>query len=110
MTVTAKCHCGSVSVQVPEPPSQITECHCSICSKLGVLWAYYPDAEVRTVGETETYVCNYRVIAFHRCRECGCTAYRRTLERDFGRMGINARLFEDIDLSAIARHVTEGPT
>ena len=42
----AKCHCGQVRIDVPRPPEWVAACNCSLCSKLGTLWAYYPDAEV----------------------------------------------------------------
>lgn len=107
--IKAQCHCGAVTIQVSRPPAELTECHCSVCSKLGMIWTYYPDADVEVAGATDTYVCNKRVIAFHRCRVCGCTAYWQTLGQDFGRMGLNARLFASVNLAELPRMVTKGP-
>ena len=45
--VIASCHCGSVRLEVDSPPSEVTECNCSICRRYGVLWAYYPPHQVR---------------------------------------------------------------
>ena len=45
--VSASCHCGSVRLEVDTPPSEVTECNCSICRRYGVLWAYYPPYQVR---------------------------------------------------------------
>jgi hypothetical protein len=107
---TGWCHCGAVTLTVPRPPSWVVQCGCSICAKLGVLWAYYPDADGEVTGPTDTYVCNNRVIAFHRCRTCGCTTHWRTLGKDFGRMGINARLLDGFDSAAVQVRVVPGPT
>ena len=44
--VLATCHCGSVSIRLPQAPAEITHCNCSLCRRYGVLWAYYEIAEV----------------------------------------------------------------
>ena len=46
--VSASCHCGSVRLEVDAPPSEVTECNCSLCRRYGVLWAYYPPHQVRS--------------------------------------------------------------
>jgi hypothetical protein len=110
MLLTAQCHCGAVEVEVGSTPPWVLECRCSICRKLGVLWAYHPPGEVRISGRTDTYVCNNRVIEFHRCRTCGCTTHWATLGTDYGRMGVNARLFDPDVLSAIELRSVPGPS
>ncbi|KAI0408236.1 Mss4-like protein [Xylaria palmicola] len=45
-TPIATCHCGRIAITMPSPPKSINECHCSVCYKLGALWAYYPRAQV----------------------------------------------------------------
>ena len=88
------CHCGAVRITLPHAPDWVGACNCSLCSKLGTLWAYYPDADVAIDGATDAYVWGTRSIGIHHCRTCGCVTHWRTLGRDFGRMGINARLLE----------------
>lgn len=109
MTIAGSCHCGDVGFELERPPQRIVECGCSICSKLGVRWAYFPPAEVTVRGATDTYVCNNRVIAFHRCRTCGCLSHWATLGTDYGRMGVNARLLDAADLDGIELRVIAGP-
>lgn len=41
------------------------------------------------------------MIGIHHCQICGCGAHWETLREDFGKMGINARLLDDFDESAI---------
>jgi len=40
--ITGGCHCGRVRFALPALPAEVTRCNCSICAKLGALWAYYP--------------------------------------------------------------------
>ena len=45
----SSCHCGAVTIAiaVDTPPAEVTSCNCSICRRLGSLWAYYEPAQVR---------------------------------------------------------------
>ncbi|KAI1155712.1 Mss4-like protein [Nemania diffusa] len=51
----ATCHCGRITVALPRAPEQINECHCSVCYKLGALWAYYPRDEVAVTASSEVF-------------------------------------------------------
>ena len=97
--IEATCHCGAVRLTVPEAPTSVTECNCSICRRLGARWAYYAPSNVRmpTAGSTQPYVWGDRMLAFHRCRSCGVTTHWQSLDGSQGRMAINARLFENLD-------------
>jgi hypothetical protein len=93
MSIEGSCHCGGVHITVARAPTELTSCNCSICRRLGTLWAYYAPAEVRVAGETATYRWGRKTIDFHRCATCGCTTHWSPLGgRVSGRMGINARL------------------
>ena len=93
MDVKGSCHCGRVSIEVQRAPTEVTSCNCSICRRLGTLWAYYPPADVRVTGQTATYRRGDKTIDFHHCPDCGCTTHWSPVEgRDGNRMGINARL------------------
>ncbi len=87
------CHCGAVRLEVERAPTEVTTCNCSICRRLGTLWAYYPTAAARVIGTTTTYRRGDQTIEFHHCPTCGCTTHWSPLpHRDEDRMGINARL------------------
>jgi hypothetical protein len=96
--LTATCHCGAVRVTVPRKPRRLTSCNCSICHRLGTLWAYYPAANVKVEagrGATESYVWGDKLLAFVRCKTCGCVTHWRPLKISASsRMGVNARGFE----------------
>ena len=93
MSCEGSCHCGAVRVEIARAPTEVTFCNCSICKRLGTLWAYYAPADVRVTGETATYCWGDKSIDFHHCVTCGCTTHWSPREgRNPERMGINARL------------------
>jgi hypothetical protein len=98
--IEGSCHCGKVRFQVEALTPAVTDFNCSICHRLGALWAYYPTGEVdftAGAGETATYVRQGEGLgdlAFHHCPTCGCTTHWSSLIPDADRMGVNARLFD----------------
>ena len=101
MTVQGSCHCGRVRIELPNPPEWVADCNCSLCRKLAWRVAYYPPEQVRISGETTAYVWGDRMIGIHHCPVCGCGTHWATLGEDFGKMGINARLLDGFDESAV---------
>lgn len=92
--VEGACHCGAVRIGIATAPDEITDCNCSICRRLGSLWAYYRPEDVRIDGETATYAWGDRHIAFHRCPVCGCATHWTGIPADRrNRMGVNMRMF-----------------
>lgn len=101
MALEGSCHCGGVRLEIAHAPTEVTSCNCSICHRLGTLWAYYAPADVRIVGATVTYRRGDKTIEFHHCATCGCTTHWSPLpHRDQDRMGINARLLAPEVLAA----------
>lgn len=102
--ITARCHCGRVSLELPTPPDKINECHCSLCYRYGALWGYYPRYEVNILvnilppppGQRPSTNASHDVgdsatdlpgllsyvrsdgdgdIAFFFCKHCGCLTH-----------------------------------
>jgi len=94
----AACHCGAVRLSAPEP-TQVTECNCSICRRIGARWAYYSPSEVKMPqpGTTQPYVWGDRMLAFHRCKSCGCVTHWQSLDGARDRMAVNARNMDGLD-------------
>jgi hypothetical protein len=96
--LTATCHCGAVRVEVPSPPPALTSCNCSICRRIGGLWAYYPVDQVRVAGHpehTHGYVWGDKTLRTIRCSHCGCVTHWEPLAPEAGaKMGVNARNFD----------------
>jgi hypothetical protein len=103
------CHCGAVTVELPSPPEKATSCNCSICRRLGALWAYYEFGTVRITGHpenTQGYVQGDRTLTTVRCVTCGCVTHWEPLPPEPGkRHGVNLRMFDPKVLESVrVRH------
>jgi hypothetical protein len=98
----AVCHCGAVRLSAP-PPGEVTVCNCSICRRSGARWAYYQPRDVRlpAAGSTQPYVWGDRMLAFHRCKSCGCLTHWQSLDGRLRKMGVNARMMDGLDWSQV---------
>jgi hypothetical protein len=101
MTVRGSCHCGGVRIEVSDAPTEVTHCNCSVCRRIGGLWAYYRPDEVRMEGETVRYIWGDRTLARHHCPTCGVTMAWTPLLEGLERMGVNARVLDGIDAEAL---------
>ena len=106
--IEASCHCGAVHLEIASPPQEVTDCNCSICRRLGTLWAYYKLADVSVSGATDTYMWDDRSIAFHRCKVCGNATHWSPVDRARDRMGVNARLMDPAVLAAARVRLLDG--
>ena len=100
MATAATCHCGAVTLEVPTAPTQVTSCNCSICRRLGALWAYYDPSVVRIVGETSKYRWGDKTLDIHHCATCGCTTHWSPVDPTSNRMGVNSRLMDPVIVDA----------
>ena len=110
--LTASCHCGAVRIEVDTRPPYLNECHCSICLRYGVRWAYYPPAAVRFSAELERmdmYCYGEKKLGFYRCGSCGCVTHWSSLDNVGNRMGLNGNLFPPAEISNVPIRVTTGP-
>jgi hypothetical protein len=96
--ISATCHCGGVQIEIPTRPESVTSCNCSICRRLGALWAFFPVSSVRIsapAGTTEEYIWGERKRRFVRCRTCGCTTHVNPINPGpESKVEVNVRLFE----------------
>ena len=110
--LTGTCHCGALRIEIAQPPTEITNCNCSICRRLGTLWAYYPVEQVSIHGHpehTDSYVHGDRTLRVVRCKTCGCTSHWEPLEVKPGaRLGVNVRNFKPDDIGAVRMRLLDG--
>ena len=103
--IHASCHCGAVVVEADTLPAIVTSCNCSICRRLGALWAYYTRARARVLADRSAvapYVWGDRGIEFYRCSSCGCTTHYESVDKQpESRLAINARCFAPEDLAPL---------
>jgi hypothetical protein len=106
MALSGSCHCGAVQLAVATAPETLTSCNCSICRRLGTLWAYYTPADVTITGTTATYCWGDKTLDLHHCPTCACiTHWFPKPHIDQNRMGINVRLLapEIVETTRIRR-------
>lgn len=100
------CHCGAVRLRLPTAPATATDCNCSICRRLGALWAFYPAGSVVIQGQpqhTQDYVWGPRTLRTVRCATCGVATHWEPLDAQADpRIGVNLRNF-DPQLQATVR-------
>lgn len=92
------CHCGSVRLRLPSAPEKGTRCNCSLCRRLGSVWAYYDVGTVTIEGHpehTEGYIQGDRTLRTVRCRTCGCVTHWEPLDPvETPRQGVNLNNFD----------------
>ena len=97
--VTGGCHCSNVQLKILKPVDRLTCCNCSVCRRIGALWAYYPSAAVQiSVTKPDSlgsYSWGDRCLKFRFCQQCGChTHYESTPQSGVDRVGVNMRQFD----------------
>ena len=98
------CHCGQVCLTAHVHVASLTSCNCSLCQRIGALWAYYVADQVRVEvsGELATYQWGKQLRSYHFCKRCGCTShYTQMRENGLQRVAINARLADPDSLVGI---------
>ena len=92
------CHCGAVRLTLPAAPEKATKCNCSLCRRLGGLWAYYEFGSVKVEGHpdhTAEYVWGDKTLRNVRCAHCGCSTHWEPLVPEpGGRHGVNLNNFD----------------
>ena len=87
--MNTECHCGQIKIALQAAPEKLNRCSCSICRRYGALWAYFDQSSLKISGETDTYVWGDKMIAFHRCPNCGVLTHWSHIDGDVGKIGIN---------------------
>ncbi|MGE4131097.1 MAG: GFA family protein [Bdellovibrionales bacterium] len=112
LLIESACHCGELKLKIhAAPPEALTSCNCSICRRYGTLWSYYSPTKVEVIanpGAIQEYSWGEKELAFGRCANCGCVSYWRGLNPTADRMGINSRLFTNVDISKIRIRLFDG--
>ncbi len=114
--IKAQCHCGNVKLEARELPVSITRCNCSVCNRLGALWAYYSPEDVDvncTEAPTAFYIWGDKYLEFHHCTICGCSTHYTVTKKyrhEFkeGRIAINFRMFASEIVASIPVREVDG--
>ncbi len=81
--INGKCHCGNIEIKISKLPESVTNCNCSICFRLGALWAHGSEVVEINFNEkpSSIYMWGDKYIEFHSCPNCGCTTHYKTTEK-----------------------------
>lgn len=91
----ATCHCGNIAITAQEVLESITSCNCSMCYRIGALWAYYTAEQVSIEQKSNAGVYQWgnRLRRYHSCSLCGCTThYTQKREDGTNRVALNTRM------------------
>jgi hypothetical protein len=104
------CHCGAVRLAILDTPVEVTQCNCTLCTKLGTRWVYAPSDRVTVSGgPLDDYVrgdLKEPALTTRRCRTCGTIICWQALDPQYARMGINANLLDPALVEGLpVRHV-----
>ena len=92
------CHCGAVRLTLPSMPETATRCNCSLCRRVGAVWAYFAFGTVVIEGHPERtvdYVQGDRTLRTIRCSTCGVVTHWEPLPPEPGaRHGVNLNNFD----------------
>ncbi|KAJ7250660.1 Mss4-like protein, partial [Mycena rebaudengoi] len=98
------CHCGAIRYTLEcAPLRHAKSCNCSICSRLGVVWAY-PLRQSLTVHDQDTlveYQFGSRRIRHGFCGVCGVSVWEHFVDPARLDMGLNVRAINEFDWSAL---------
>ena len=107
--IRGSCHCGAVRFELAEEPRWLTRCNCSLCRRIGALWAHADAGRITLSHEpdaTIAYVQGDKTLALHTCRTCGCTTHWTSLDQTGPvRMAVNCTMAEPTDIHSLrVRH------
>jgi len=90
-----QCHCGAVQITVPEMPTEVLQCNCSLCQKTGWTGGYWLPDNVTIEAEEgalNSYVQGDKTITLWSCAKCGSHTHWTPLTAPPERMGVNMRI------------------
>lgn len=105
MAITGTCHCGAISFVLATQPEWMTECNCTLCRRIGALWAHAPTEQITITappGATLRYIQGTQTLAVHSCKTCGGTTHWENLNpSDDAVMAVNLRMADP----AVTQHL-----
>lgn len=105
MIYKGSCHCGQIAFEVEGELTQVADCNCSICSRMGSLHWFVPRDALRLLtpeNDLATYTFGKHVIKHHFCPKCGIHPFGEGTDPSGNRKAaVNARCLEGIDLASV---------
>ena len=106
------CHCGAIAYVAEVDPAGAIVCNCSICARLGAVWAFSPKSSftlLKGEGKQGDYQFNKHVLHHRFCPTCGIESYAEGQGKDGSPMvGINLRCCEGVDVNKLSPKQMDG--
>lgn len=102
--IKATCHCGNIVITAEKMLDSVTSCNCSMCYRIGALWAYYTSDQVviKENSNTSVYQWGNKLRQYHSCSICGCTThYKQKRDDGSNRVAINTRMAKPEHFKAV---------
>lgn len=109
---SGSCHCGAVSYEVALDLSGAVKCNCSICSRLGAVWAFAPRSALalKSGGDALTdYQFGKKHLHHRRCAICGIETFAEgTMPDGTATVGVNLRCIDGMDVDKLPARPFDG--
>ena len=109
---SGSCHCGAIAYTVEVDTAQALKCNCSICTKLGAVWAFAPKGKFKLAKGADKqgdYLFNKKRLHHHFCTTCGIESYAEGTGPDGSpTVGINLRCLEGVDVDQLELQKFDG--
>jgi hypothetical protein len=110
-TYSGSCHCGAVAFTVELDPASALKCNCSICTKLGAVWAFAPKDKftLKSGATSGDYQFGAKKLHHRFCTSCGIESYAEGAMPDgTPTVGVNLRCVEGIDVDKLSPRPWDG--
>lgn len=111
-THSGSCHCGAVAFTVDLDLDQALRCNCSICTKLGAVWAFAPKAKMTLKSGADAlgdYQFGKKRLHHRTCRHCGIESFAEGVAPDgTATVGINLRCLDGVDVDTLTPRQHDG--
>lgn len=111
-TYQGSCHCGAVSFSVDLDLAGALKCNCSICTKLGAVWAFAPKSKFTLksgAAQQGDYQFGKKSLHHRFCTSCGIESYAEGMAPDgTATVGINLRCLEGVEVEKLTPRPFDG--
>ena len=94
--IEGSCHCGAVHFRLNAEPQWLTRCNCSICRRLGAVWAHDDLDKIELRFEKDAvirYSWGDKSIVFVTCKTCGSSTHWESADpAESPRMAVNCAM------------------
>jgi hypothetical protein len=105
MNYKGSCQCGRIAFEVEGELSEVADCNCSICTRMGSLHWFLPREALRLLtpaGDMAAYTFGSGTIKHYFCPTCGIHPFGEGVDPSgVARAAVNVRCLEGVDLAAM---------